>query len=273
MPIIRILHLSDLRNCGSPVLPDALREGAWNGLLDAIAEGGLVDLVALTGDVTATGRRDEFAAMTPFLVQTCARVGVGVERLFVVPGDLDVDRLAAGPLDAVDGGAGQGAFWGWLAEDLRQPERRAPDAVGYHARVAIGGGQAHVEVFGLNSAWRSGEHEAFLGCEQVNALVAAASVGPGAGLRVALVHHPPAALVDAEVSASLLARSFDVVLCGYGPHAPVSVLAEGGVRVLASGPLGADPSNISSCQLIQVEADTAGRPLGFAVHRWVWSCE
>lgn len=305
MPITRVLHLSDLRNCGSSAPPAPVRGAAWEELLDAVSEVGIVDLVALTGDVSATGRSEEFSALTPFLERTCARLGVPLDRLFVVPGDRDgahdltlaeERRLIAlarrDPTGVSSWIAGRGppppdadatwcaaicarqrAFWGWLTEELHQPERRTVGALGYHARIPISGSQAHVEVYGLNSSWMSSRcapaDAALLGHEQVAALVRDATGAPRHGLRLALVHHPPAALVDAEACVRVLAGAVDLLLCGHGAHPRFTSLA-GGARLLAAGPIGDEPATASSCQLIQIETDAAGRPIGYSARIWTW---
>lgn len=306
MPIIRILHLSDLRNCGSSAPPVAVTGTAWDELLDEIADVGLIDLVALTGDLSERGTRAEFSGLTAFLGRSCTRLGVPMARVFAVPGDRDVDHSVAtaqgtklralawrDPAGVSAWIAGRGppptgadqawcravferqqAFWDWLSEDLRQPGRRAVDALGYRETLTMAGSQAPVELFGLNSAWLSGSRSSddamLLGSEQVASLVRDPKGAPHSGLRVALVHHPPVSLADADACGSVLAGAVDLILCGHGSHPRLDQVPGDDARVLASGPLGDDPVLAPSCQLVQIETDSGGRPIGFAVRIWTW---
>lgn len=306
MPITRILHLSDLRNCGSSGQSSAVRGAAWEELLDAIADVGLVDLIAVTGDLSVTGRSEEFSAVTPFIEGTCARLGVSLDRVFAVPGGRDLGqglapaqeqellalarRDPAGVSAWIAGGAAppdgadpawyaavfarQRAFWRWLTDELRLPEHRAVDALGYRARLPIAGSHAHLEVYGLNSAWLGSRHAnpdtTLLGREQVLGIVRDAAGAPRPGLRVALVHHPPAALADAEACVRVLDGAVDLVLCGRAPHPRLEELVAG-ARVFTAGSLSGGSAGPPSCQLIQIETDAAGRPIGFAARIWTWS--
>jgi 3',5'-cyclic AMP phosphodiesterase CpdA len=98
---VRILHLSDLHERGP-------REGetwrrrrvlgeAWERNLDVLAEDGAVDLVCFTGDAADWGLAEQYEAATEFFDAALERLGLGRERLFVVPGNHDIARETAKP--------------------------------------------------------------------------------------------------------------------------------------------------------------------------------
>jgi diguanylate cyclase (GGDEF)-like protein len=105
MPL-RVLHISDLHERaafdGMPVTRQAtldwdVRErGSVLGekFHEALREatGGSVDLVCLTGDVADWGHPNEYEAATVWLRMLLNTVGIKPRRLFVVPGNHDVQR-------------------------------------------------------------------------------------------------------------------------------------------------------------------------------------
>ena len=188
-----------------------------------------VDVVALTGDVTATGAEAEFTKAEAWLGRLAEVTGA---RILVVPGERDVDRAAAT--------AGGATLRGLLAAErpdediaavLGDPEQRRPllrrldrwrafaarlglpvgDVPWWHARV---GG---VGFAGLCSAWAAtGGHPEpglLVGAWQVQA-----ALGPldDCALRVGLVHHHPRRLhpADRTVTATL-PRRVHLLLCGH----------------------------------------------------------
>ena len=114
---LRILHLSDLHERGP-------REGerwrrrrvlgsAWEANLDSMCEGGTPDLVCFTGDIADWGLETEYEQATVFLHALIERVGLPMDRLFLVPGNHDIQRTVAN--DA----------WSDLRRDLPQADRQA----------------------------------------------------------------------------------------------------------------------------------------------------
>ncbi|MCA9708215.1 MAG: metallophosphoesterase [Myxococcales bacterium] len=93
---LRFLHLSDLH-----LRPDRVerydQDRVLRGLLDYLErdrEAFPLDLVFVTGDLAHGGRPEEYALVVDLLERLCTVTGVPVERLFVVPGNHDVDRNA-----------------------------------------------------------------------------------------------------------------------------------------------------------------------------------
>jgi tetratricopeptide (TPR) repeat protein len=103
------LHLSDLHLGpasaaegapeGSPVpgeAPAGVLAALRHDILERAARpGGSVDALAVTGDVVSAGSRDECAAARRWLVELGRALGLGADRIFLVAGNHDVDRVAA----------------------------------------------------------------------------------------------------------------------------------------------------------------------------------
>ena len=65
------------------------------------------DLVVFTGDLGDWGHPTDYPRALTFLKQTCAALDVPLTRLFVIPGNHDIDRNT------------QVAAWRWVEEALR----------------------------------------------------------------------------------------------------------------------------------------------------------
>lgn len=275
---VRILHVSDLHDRGERESEAWRRRRvlgeAWEENLAEILQDGPIDLVCFTGDAADWGKPAEFAAAGRFLHALCERVNVTRDRLFVVPGNHDLDRSlgaaawrsvreAASRADALDlarwlhkRGLPPGfeepwrdllfarfeAYRQWLAGTLGRPELLAGfEAGGPHAyRVSLEIRGLPVHVIGLDSAWLCGD-DADAGTlritdEQVMAQLSEGGKALG-GLRLVLVHHPLDELHsgDREVVRSHLANHADLVLRGHLHSPQVSSGTNGELRQLAAG--------------------------------------
>ncbi len=200
MPRMRILHISDLHTRGtrdgkrawkrSQVLGDA-----WLRNLDDItADGRSIDLVAFTGDIADWGLAAEYKATTQFITDTLDRLGLPMDRFFVVPGNHDIDRKLAADVWAqmrigIQSHASavgewladikqpppfgfsaawadallsrEQAFWDWVSRDLGRPEllpANSPhDRLGYRVRVDLPECSMPIHVIGLDTAWLAGD--------------------------------------------------------------------------------------------------------------------
>jgi hypothetical protein len=95
---LRILHISDLQEGHPHAGPWRERRAlgpAWARNLDVVLEEGPVDLVCFTGDVASRGSTEEFAQATGFFEELLQKLALPRERLFLVPGNHDVDRTQA----------------------------------------------------------------------------------------------------------------------------------------------------------------------------------
>jgi predicted MPP superfamily phosphohydrolase len=255
---IRILHVSDLHERG-PRETSAWRKRRvlgtnWKKNVDVIRGDGPVDLVCFTGDIANWGLADEYEAATSFVDELLGQLELGRDRLFVVPGNHDIDRKAREStwkdlrkkLPSVDsqhvsrwmcGESGpplglrntrrdeilerQAHFREWLRLLGRSellPEKSPHGRLGYRATIRLKDQPFDTHVLGLDSAWLAGDdHDSGklrLTEDQVMRL-ATERGEPLPGFRLALMHHPLSDLADGGVCQRLLAEHVDLVLRGH----------------------------------------------------------
>ncbi len=220
---------------------------AWKSNLDELlAEDGPFDLVCFTGDVAHSGQPGEYAQASGFIRDLLNHVQLPMERLFVVPGNHDVDRnvgLAAwkalrtlqGNTDAyalaewMKGGrppigfedgqreqllARQAAYRQWVGKELGRPELlpdKSPHGLlGYRSTIRLPNRPFDIHVIGLDSAWAAGDESdstrLLLTDDQVGALTTGPDGKPLMGCRVALIHHPLTDLYDGAHARRLLSE-------------------------------------------------------------------
>lgn len=104
--MIRWLHISDLHLGSDGAVTAMLRDELPSFLK---SKGLKCDYVFCTGDIrTANVNPNDFTDdMAAFLKQVCEAVGITIERLFIVPGNHDINRDVAGRAEAIEG-----AMWG-----------------------------------------------------------------------------------------------------------------------------------------------------------------
>ncbi|EAU68302.1 metallophosphoesterase [Stigmatella aurantiaca] len=92
----RILHISDLHERGpretEPFRRRRVLGDAWKSNLDALLEDGAIDLVCFTGDIANWGQPDEYGPATGFIEALLQQLSLPIGRLFLVPGNHDIDR-------------------------------------------------------------------------------------------------------------------------------------------------------------------------------------
>ncbi|HEV7884875.1 MAG TPA: metallophosphoesterase, partial [Solirubrobacteraceae bacterium] len=69
------------------------------------------DLVVFTGDLGDWGHPTDYPRAFAFLKETCTALDVPLDRLFVIPGNHDVDRKA------------QAAAWKWVRKNIGDDPR------------------------------------------------------------------------------------------------------------------------------------------------------
>lgn len=289
---LRILHISDLHERAllpwmSPERVAKIRHHARQrhrvlgrpfeeALREIRVDHSPIDLVCFTGDVADWGLPEEYARATPRIEGILQAAEVPPERLFVVPGNHDVQRLKAkdawermrdlafqNPRGLSEWMAGVGApfgasaawrdqivertaaFWEWTTKTLGREEldpRENPHRrLGY--RRSIPGFPFPVHVIGLDSAWLAGDDndakKLRLTEGQVNLLASDDEGEPLGGFRLALIHHPLSDLADGAECRRLLSETTDLLIHGH-QHEPVAERHEDpdrDLRVIAAGSL------------------------------------
>ncbi|HWO18301.1 MAG TPA: PQQ-binding-like beta-propeller repeat protein [Kofleriaceae bacterium] len=274
---VRVLHISDLhmRTGDGPQAKRARLEAAsrwrvlgekWTANLEELREGGVpFDLVVFTGDLGDWGHPTDYPRAFAFLKDTCAALAVPLDRLFVIPGNHDVDRQAqaaawrwvrknigADPRaysEWMTGGGSrelrrndrrdkilerQQAFWAAVETELGRPtlspSRSPHQRLGYRQAVALPGLSQPIQVIGLDTAWLAGDdHDSGalrLTEHQVSLLTTTADGAPLPGFRLALMHHRFADLADAAEARQHMAERVDLLLHGH-QHEPTADLLQG----------------------------------------------
>ena len=219
---IRILHVSDFHLKGENEPVGSFNQKQVIGSLVEYA-GKLAkdetpfDLVAITGDLAFRAKPAEYAAAARMCEDLLAALSLDQSRLFVAPGNHDVDRDKIDPLflktlysfqsqDDILERIGHGIFRKNVKEKLAAFEcfawnvsgkpRYDPECFHYTEKLRIekDGGSAMVDILGLNSALFAGKdgddkQKLALGQFQVDAALKEAE--KGADLSIALFPPPP----------------------------------------------------------------------------------
>ena len=307
---LRILHISDLHLRSQAEEPDAWRRRrvlgeAWEKNLDAIRQHGPIDLLCFTGDLVQSGKAEEYAALTGFVEAMLARLGLDRERLFVVPGNHDIDRdvakdawTALRGLGWNEGGAlsqwmatgrppprireslcdeiltRQAAYRTWVRDTLRRPDLLPSPAahprLGY--RVTLSDFPVPVHVIGLDSAWLAGDKDDASRLRLTDGQVGRLCDGLD-GFRLALVHHPLTDLADSGECCDLLAKRVDLLLRGHLHQSRASLWSEPGreMREMAAGCLYEDDTYPNACQVIEIDLDERGPRLPYRIWFRSWA--
>ena len=229
MALISWLHLSDWHQ-EAPALSMA-RKKVRDALLDRIRRRrdisrqlARIDLIFFTGDLASAGLPDEYhAAQTEFLDPVLTAANVSRDRLFLVPGNHDLEWSMLDTLPDLTGTfISQDAVSKWLEHPrkrhiLLEPMGAYTDFVrrylgasgptepAYSYTRIVNAGGVRIAVTGLNSAWFSGRHKTDAKVDDRGFLIVgesavyeALSMGDDADIRFVLLHHPFDWLVEFE---------------------------------------------------------------------------
>ena len=259
------LHLSDLHFRASQAYDaNVVLKALLRDIAERIEQGGLrPDFVAVTGDVAFSGKPAEYDLARQFFDDLLRTAGLGKDRLFLVPGNHDADRSlvtrgaqaigaaltdrdsANAVLDTPDDRRLMMArFQGYKAfvNDYLAACQPFDDERYFYVRPLDLDG-VRVALLGLNSAWlcASDEDKAkglLIGERQARAALDEAG-RLGAGLKIALLHHPFDRLreFDQNDSATLLSDSCQFILHGHLHRTAAAQLTtpDGSATVLACG--------------------------------------
>lgn len=255
---LRVLHISDLHEKGLREREHWRRSrvlgGPWERNLSQILEDGPLDLICFTGDAANFGLPEEYEEASGFFKALLDRLRLGPDRLFIIPGNHDIQRpvhevcwanlreratqvdrlrfarwMAGGPtplgLEEIwrdDILTRQAAYRQWVKDLGRAdlvPERSPHGRLGYRVPVEIPGYGFPIYIIGLDTAWLCGDNSdsgrLWLTDQQLMSLTTDASGEPLSGLRLALMHHPWSDLADGSHCRKLLAGKADLVLRGH----------------------------------------------------------
>ncbi|WP_147315505.1 WD40 domain-containing protein [Asanoa ferruginea] len=246
--------------------------------LDNTIDGARPDLVVVTGDLARTGRPREYDLVKAFLETLAERLGLGFERIAIVPGSRDVNLQATKA---------------YFAEcDADEVEPRRPYWSNWSRFAALFGAwpdagrvvrmQAEqpwslyeikdlkVVLAGLNSTVEDGPdrtgHGGEIGIEQAQWFAEALRDYERQGwLRIGLVHHDPLGgraagdgdLGDTATFDGLLGPRLNLLLHGNDAGAGVAHLPSGLLTLGAGRAPGAEPDRgaANRCQLLRISAD------------------
>lgn len=233
------IHISDLHlTTGDRYDQDTVLESLLKDVEGARGTGAAADCIFLTGDLVFSGKPEEYHVVHRFITGLSEASGIGLDSIFCVPGNHDVNRdLLPDDLHA-DTRALQTRQQ--VTEVLGSPEQRArfagryvpytgfvhdvfpwakafsPADLSYTLRRTFNG--IDTAIVGLSSAWAAGR-----GDDKGNLLVGERQVREALKevgephVVVALVHHPLSYLADFDASdvQALLNRRCDFVLHGH----------------------------------------------------------
>ena len=258
------LHLSDLHfRIGSQYDSRIVLNALLRDVADMMHGKGLSpNFIAITGDISFSGNPDEYQQAKEFLDDLLESTGLTKERLFVVPGNHDVDRsviststLSAAAASTLQDRKMVNHFLGnpsdrkLVFQRLRNYADFVNDYFGpvlsfdddhYYYVKHLTIGSQKIAILGLNSAWLCGsdmdQNKILIGERQVRT---ALDQSAEASIRVALVHHPFDWLkeFDRNDSEQLLTSSCDFVLHGHLHQTGVHQLSspDSSATIIAAG--------------------------------------
>lgn len=294
MTTVTWFHLSDL-HCRSDKIGEEFRSGIvleslWADMSQQITNGLRPDFAAVTGDIAYHGKTDEYSvAEDSFFQPLLQATSLPKERLFVVPGNHDVDwariddvmadgmqailsdrdrinqflqpmrdrRLAFRKFDAYAEFL-NGYFDGALVFD---------DDQYYYSRV-IDVQEQQIAILGLNSAWTSACCRDVHGraLDQGNLLIGERQLGGAlagtedADLRVALLHHPVGWLHDTDHFwiRKQLSTECDFVLHGHWhqPDVEYTHTTSGQAVYIPAGAIYVERSYPNGYNIVQFDIET-----------------
>lgn len=236
------------------------------------------DAVFVTGDIAWSGQSHEYDLAKRFFADLLDTLGLRPTRLFLVPGNHDVDwsQISSGAkalgqtlqsreqvLEALEDTTDRELLLSRLASYRRHVEGLGVardldgEPLGYAHSFNLNGWR--VAVLGLDSAWLSGPGDdraqgLLLGEWQVRNLLTKTR---DADLRVALVHHPFDFLreFDRNVCEDLLTSGTDFILHGHLHRSAVRRLTspDSGAMIIAGGATWESQSGVNSYNLVSLD--------------------
>ncbi|MFO0591522.1 MAG: metallophosphoesterase [Polyangiaceae bacterium] len=236
------------------------------------------DLVFFTGDLAFSGKKAEYDRAKPFLVELLTVLGLDRDRLFIVPGNHDVDRTETTFLERTPTGeevahkAFKDARWRRLygerfaeykafCRDFFGDDSRAPDAGFGSVEVLVRGVSASVRL--LNAQWCGGLND-----DRDKLIVGLTSLQEElletppskVSMRLALIHQSVDYLREFERNrfVQVLGPHTDVLLRGHLHRQDVTktITTRSELLEIATGALLDDEVRDSTANFVEVDVDT-----------------
>jgi 3',5'-cyclic AMP phosphodiesterase CpdA len=237
----RILHLSDLHARASsewstiPILKEAKKRILTQASILNI------DLVVFTGDIAFSGKKEEYAIAQAWLDDLCLNPsGLNIQKgqILLVPGNHDVDRgLITPTARAIEDALARAETEAAVARFYDDAESRqvllkrnaaylefcasflsGPSSSNHCWSKIFKAGTGRIRIDGLNTSWLcrgDDDHRRLLvGQSQLTEVIKSHA---DAELRITLMHHPLADLMDFDESntSDFLKQNTDIVLRGH----------------------------------------------------------
>ena len=265
------LHFSDFQ------IGSSSKDAALDGFLKDVSrlvqkEGLRPDLIFFTGDLTFSKKKDQFELTRDFFTKLLDITEVEPDRLFLVPGNHDLDRSRLGAMSSSVGPQGAAGLEDYFAfassldrSFVSRLLDRSPQLQAHLPYVAqLKRNERSIAVLGLNTAWMSEEEGDIPGIDRELAgreIDAALSQLGDAGVRIALLHHPLEYLSRREMGGSVqrLLESCDFILHSHqGKGNPVLPMTMGpGAVVINGGSHPFIPDHPNSYNWVRVGFDQA----------------
>ncbi|MEI6846776.1 MAG: SUMF1/EgtB/PvdO family nonheme iron enzyme [Chlorobiaceae bacterium] len=253
------LHVSDFHlSGGAPYDQTVILRSLVKSVRRFRNEGSAPDLIFATGDIAQSGKAEEYEQATRFFDELLAAAGLNRDRLFIVPGNHDVDRKKGKFLARTLASNNEAdeffdpaapiphltlklqAFSAWYNRYFKG-FRTFPTNTTCSALEIVQVGKSKVAVLPLNSSlFCIDDHDneqLFIGCRCLDK--AKEQLEQEADLRVTLIHHPLDwlnSIERAKIKAAL-SKTVDLVLHGHYHETETEsiVSANGGYLKLAAG--------------------------------------
>lgn len=300
IPIVgmRFLQLSDihfLREVDGAL--DVDRELRW-GLQEALREvnkDGSIDAILVAGDVAFSGARDEYGRAATFLREIALELGVGLEMIFIIPGNHDIDRKQTdNPLQRELRSGLRNHQTATARDDaLREIARREPrsellmapltEYVRFAAQYDCPTTAAcpcwqcsvlltqdiELSLHGMNSVLASHEHD-HREKEQLVVGTGQAIFQPADGcLHLAMCHHPSEWILDADEIHNRLKKRALVLVTGH-THKYKVIETEAGIWLRAGALQPSRREEGWKPQFSVLEIAWADRDMELTVFPWAW---
>lgn len=285
IPPITWLHISDLHFRKDDYNSSIIREAFLQDLKSMCLEKNLhIDLILVTGDIAFSGQPEEYKLARVFFDNLLSLTQLSKERLFIVPGNHDVDRREIGTIaasastlldsrDAVNDILTDTVECSYICRRLSNYVQFLVSYLGdeicsntirmephYYART-LSLTEKSVTVLALNSAWLSAgdndRHNLLVGERQVRDAI---SKSKGADLTIALLHHTFDWLkeFDENDAQTLLHQECDFILRGHlhKTRLGLTVSPDANVLQIAAGALCETRQSPNAYNIVQFNIET-----------------